>query len=195
MKLTRYGWAALAAMILIFAVASWGVRLHRDSLPTITEMARQQHVMTPRYATYRICYDNNSVIGVSFEIQNPSASGKKLVFKRMRAYWSASNTSYIKRTTTAATGGTSSALTVCKNASDAPTSVVTTAKVFTVAPTTGTVDATLDRLQLAGSGILSSEFSPSDSELITIRPGENLQIDATAAITFAGYIEWIEVPV
>ena len=143
--------------------------------------------------TYRLVLSNTATLGsgVTLELSNPAGSGKMVKFRRAAFNSSAVLGCQIQRFSTASTGGTSSAITVAKVDSGSAASVVT-GKLFTVAPTAGNLDQTVDYMYYAAAGRVDVGLVDDCRQPIIIRPGEFLCLVCGNVANTFGFIEWTE---
>lgn len=141
--------------------------------------------------TFRQYFSATPVVGTTIEIINASASGVIVKIRKFRLYSLLANQVKVTRTSAAATGGTSSAGTISR--ADPVGAPVATTKIYTVAPTAGTLDANWDIAEIPAAG-------ERNEETIESRPGLVIPATYQAAIAFTvatnteGYVEWTEEP-
>lgn len=142
---------------------------------------------------FRAYFDLTAVVGTTVEIINAAASGKDLKIRRIQCAIGGAAQLTAKKTTAAASGGTSGALTP----SQARTgdTAVATAKTYSVAPTTGTVECLWDTYNAAAAIFWDSGHMPADNPGCVIQQGQQFALFSSAAVTLKGFIEYWEDPV
>ena len=154
-------------------------------------MARR--ALRTRARTYRIAIEGfTPLVDLTFELANPAASGihAEVTYHFIHGtatYWT------VQRNSSAATGGTSAALTITPVDSQFPAATIT-GKSWSVAKTGGAAgNLSFGRLIANSSGV---PLPPplQDAAPVTINPGEWLAFIASAANAGSGYIEFTEKP-
>src|SRR5258708_1600072 len=148
----------------------------------------------PKNPTYRLSLNDTTIVGETIEIQNPAGSGKNLVFTQCLVTLNTASDIRLSIMNPTNTVGTSSAKTVYKKRTASPTSVVTTAKTYSVAPTPGTITSDLGRFTIPTNGTIQLQQDRLDAESIPVAPGEALSIFTSVITTAKGMIEWMEIP-
>lgn len=142
---------------------------------------------------FRAYIDLTSVVGTTLEILNGASSGKELKIRRIQLAIGGAAQLTAKKTTAAASGGTSGALTP----SQARTgdSAAATGKTYSVAPTTGTVECNWDTYNATGAAFWDTGHMNSENPGCVIQQGQQFALFASAAVTLKGFVEYWEDPV
>lgn len=155
-------------------------------------MPRSQQPGAER-SVFRAYFDLTAVVGTTVEILNGASSGKEVRIRRIQVAIGGAAQLTAKKTTVAASGGTSGALTP----SQARTgdTAAATGKTYSVAPTTGTVECNWDTYNAAAAIFWDTGEKPEPNTGCILQQGQQFALFSTAAVTLKGFIEYWEDPV
>lgn len=140
--------------------------------------------------TYRAYFDLTAVVGTTVELINAAASGKEASIRRIQVAIGGAAQLTAKKTTVAASGGTSAGLTPSQaRTADSPT---LTGKTYSVAPTTGTVECLWDTYNATAAAFWDSGELPESNPGCIVQQGQQFALFSSAAVTLKGYIEYWE---
>lgn len=141
-------------------------------------------------SVFRAYFDLTAVVGTTIELINAAASGKEGSVRRIQVAIGGATQLTVKKTTTAATAGTSAALTPSQGRT--ADSAVLTGKTYSVAPTTGIVECLWDTYNATAAAFWDSGELPECHPGLTIQQGQQCALFSTAAVTLKGWIEYWE---
>lgn len=144
-------------------------------------------------SVFRLPIDLTAVVGTTVELINGAASGKELKIRRIQIGIGGAAQLTAKKTTVAASGGTSGALTPSQSRTG--DTAAASAKTYSVAPTTGTVECIWDTYNAAAAIFWDTGNMAENNPGCVIQQGQQFALFSTAAVTLKGFIEYFEDPV
>jgi len=132
-------------------------------------------------------------LGIAFDLNNPANSGKIIILQKINLRGGTSFIINLQRQSSPNTGGTSTGLSGANAYSDGEIAVGTS-KIYTVAPTPGTLEEYIIRAALSTTMLeLNFQNGNGQDEGIAILPGETLSLVSNISTSLQGYFQTREI--